>query len=77
MVLPAWGMPHQQKQRHGHGPKRNKLCMAAGHAITFARLVNTLGPFFFDDALEGEIDGFAGELAGKHEEDFGFAGGPD
>lgn len=51
--------------------------MAAGHTIPFARLVDPLRSFFFDDALQGEIDSFAGELAGKHEEDFGFARGPD
>lgn len=51
--------------------------MGAGHAVAFSGAVDARGSLLFDDAFEGEVDGFAGELAGEHEKDFGFAGGPD
>lgn len=77
MVRPSRSVAHQQEQRHGHGPEGDELRVAAGHAIAFSGLVDALGPLFFDEALEGEVDGLAGKLAGEHEHDLGFARGPD
>lgn len=77
MGRPARGVPHQQEQRHGHSPKGDELGVAAGHAVTLARAVDARRAFPLDDALQGKVDGLAAELACEHEDDFGFAGGPD
>lgn len=52
--------------------------MAAGHPVTLAsRRMYPGRSFLFDQALERKVGGLAGELAGEHEDHFGFAGGPD
>lgn len=70
-------MPHQQKERHGHGPKGDELGVAAGHAVALAGAVDARRALLLDDALQGKVDGLAGELAGEHEDDLSLAGGPD
>lgn len=78
MIGPVRRVAYEQEQDHGDSPKGDELGMAAGHAVAFAaRLVDARGPFLLDEALEGEIDGLAGELAGKEEHDFGLARRPD
>lgn len=64
---------HEEEKRDGDGPKGDELRVGGGHAVTFSRDAGGAG--FFDEALEEKVGGFAGELAGEGEEDFGFAGG--
>ena len=49
--------------------------MAARHPITFP--VHLFRAFLLYEAFEPEVDGFATHLANEHEENFGFAVGPE
>ena len=49
--------------------------MGARHAIAAAG--NAGGTRLLDEALEEEVGGLAGELAGEEEEDLGLAGGQE
>ena len=51
--------------------------MAAGHPVPFPCRVYPGRSLLLDQALECKVGGLAGELAGEHEDHFGFAGGPD
>ena len=66
-------MPHQQEQPQTHSEVSHELRMAARHAIPLA--IHHARPLLPDQALEREVEGFAGHLPGEHEEDLDFAGG--
>lgn len=64
-------MPQQQEQGAGDAPEGDELGVGGGHAVALA--VDARRAVLLEEALEGEVDGLAGELAGEHERDFGFA----
>jgi hypothetical protein len=64
---------HQQEQGEGEAPEGDELGVRAGHAVALA--VDEARTLLLDDALEDEVEGLAGELAGKGEAYFGFARG--
>jgi hypothetical protein len=68
-------VPDEEKEREGDAPEGDELGVGAGHAVAFA--VDAARALLFDDALEEEVEGLAGELAGEGEAYLGFAGGED
>lgn len=68
-------MPHEQEQRDVDAPEEHELRVRRRHAVAFP--VDAARALFLDKALENEVDGFAGELAGKGEADLCFARGKD
>jgi hypothetical protein len=68
-------MSNEEEKSETDAPESDELGMGGGHAVTLA--VDAGGTLFLDEALEGEVEGFAGELAGKGEANLGFAGGVD
>ena len=68
-------MPGEDKERDGDAPKGDELGVGGGHAVALA--VDAGGAVLLDEALEGEVEGLAGELAGEGEGDLSLAGGED
>lgn len=64
-------MSHQQEQSKGEAPEGDELGVRAGHAVALA--VDEAWTLLLDDALEEEVEGLAGELAGKGEAYLGLA----
>lgn len=56
-------MPHQEEQGEREAPEGNELGVRARHAVALA--VDAARAFLLDDSLEDEVEGLAGELAGK------------
>lgn len=56
-------MPYQEEQREGEAPESDELGVRAGHAVALA--VDAARALLLDDALEDEVEGLAGELAGE------------
>lgn len=65
----------QQEQGDGDGEVGDELGVAAGHAVAAA--VHAAGALLLDEALEREVEGLAGELAGEQERHLGLARRPD
>lgn len=66
---------HEEEEGEGDAPEKHKLGVGAGHAVPFA--VDLARALLLDEALEDEVEGLAGELAGEEEGDFDFARGED
>lgn len=56
-------MSHQEEQGEREAPESNELGVRARHAVALA--VDAARAFLLDDSLEDEVEGLAGELAGK------------
>ena len=57
-------MPPQQEEAQGDGPEEDELGVRAGHAVALAAQdVDVAGALLLDEALQGEVDALAGELA--------------
>ena len=76
-------MAHHQEQAEPDGPEEDELGVGAGHAVALGMVgVEGAGQaaaraLLLDEALEGEVGGLAGELAGEEEGDLGLARGPE
>lgn len=68
-------VPDEEEEDEREGPEEDELGVGGGHAVAFS--VDAARALFLDQALEGEVGGFAAELAQKHQGDFDLAGRPD